>query len=329
MKPRKLTTALVLTLCASFVLTPVAQARSSVFNPDELEAAIINFYEIHAGTAPGSADLTDIDRQEMADALADMVAILKPTQFNDVVGHLAVDYRQNPEHREPIEQLSYRIYEKILPELEERREGHPVITVIDDVFLAFSLAYTFGFGKGLWRSRGSGLTGIARFKHVVKTISTNLPRGRRTSLALLGIGTTAGVIHAVYNHLETKKLDPKDLLSSTQDGVVTDLATKIAALRDELKAIKDADLEADPARYRTRLTEAEKTLMSSQKEMEHLYTAASQFRSRMQPIAEDLVSVRAQLSRLNAKLDLIELRRPPQAEHDPAAEHEGAHQPLP
>ena len=45
--------------------------------------------------------------------------------------------------------------------IREARGREPVV-LLDDVFAVWTVAYTFGFGKGLWASRGSGLKGIER-----------------------------------------------------------------------------------------------------------------------------------------------------------------------
>jgi hypothetical protein len=298
---------LILTLCASFALAPAAHASGgrSRFNPEEIERAIVDFYGFYDNRSPDFA-LSDVDKAEMADALADMVAVLRPTAFNDVLGHFAAEYRQNAKNREAIEILMLKSREKIARELQENRERHPVLTVIDDVFLVWTVTYSFGFGKGLWRSRGSGLQGLDRFKHVVRSVSENLPRGKRNALMIVGVGTTAGIIHAVYNHLETVKLDPRDLLTRIQADVVQELGTRMAGIRDELKAITPERLRLSPATYRDRFNVIDPEVSKMQRELEHLYVSAPHLRSRMQLIADDLRSVRTQLAQLSMQLDLLD-----------------------
>lgn len=274
----------------------------SAFRPDEVYCAIIEYYGFSAGLSPGSDQLTSADKHEMADALADMLAILAPESFNDVMGHLVVDYRQHPRFRAGLEDLMSTTYSKISEELHRTRDQHPVVTVIDDVFKVWGVVYVFGFGRGLWRSRGSGLKGLEKFRHIVKTVSTNLPRSRRAMLAIAGVGTTIGIVEAIYNHLETKKLDPRELLRSVQSEAVTGLATTIVVLRDELRPVTQAQVRAGPERYRTRVLEVRAQVRGLLTEVEHLYAAAEPLRSQLQPVAQDLRSVRESLERIEGWL---------------------------
>ncbi len=291
-------------LCESFRRESGTSGRlgGSAFRPDEVYCAVVEYYGFSANLSPGSDPLTASDKHEMAEALADMLAVLPPASFNDVLGHLVVDYRQHPRFRAGLEDLMISAYSKISEELRQNRDRHPVVTVINDVFKVWGVVYIFGFGRGLWRSRGSGLKGLEKFRHIVTTVSTNLPRGRRAMLAIVGVGTTLGIIEAIYSHLETQKLDPRELLRAAQSEVVTGLGTTIAGLRDELRPVTQAQVRAEPERYRTRIIEVKAQVRGLLTEVEHLYATAEPLRSRLQPVAQDLRSVRESLERLEGWL---------------------------
>lgn len=306
------TLAIVLALIPGLAFPAPVFARSS-FNPDEIEATISEFYGIYSATPGPEADgLTEADKLEIADSLGDMVAVLNPNQFNDVLGHLAADYRQNPDHRVPIELLLDLTYRKIAPELQHDREKHPVITVIDKVFLVWTIAYTFRFGKGLWRSRGSGLKGLERFQHVVKTTVAELRvKNPGEFRRILAIGAGIGVAEVIYDYLSTKKLDPRHMLSETQADIVRELAQKMADARKELKTLFTLS-KSDPARFRAgaaasraRLAAIDGLASKAQPELQHLYDAASQLRATMEPIAADLRSVKSYLERIGGLLDEV------------------------
>jgi hypothetical protein len=334
---RVLSTGLLALVMTSVALpAPVFAGGHSAFNPDELECTIYSYYGFFpqpgqsAASAPGApaapdvgipstagqsctgyaSDLTDIDRNELSDAIADEVKILSPSPFNDVVVHLAADYRQQPEHREAIEQLVSSIHNKVVEELRAQDEQHPALTILDDVFMTFTVAYTFGFGKGLWESRGSGLEGIARFRNAIKSAYEGMAEVRRYRLALIGIGTAIGAAHAIFQYLETKKLDPNSVLDTTQSGVVQDLATTAASRRDEMR--RDAALSPDQLRpqmqaLRDRIRQVEPELTNLQNQMAHLYDAAPRYRSRMQPAADDIQAARLAISQLGSKLDDLQV----------------------
>jgi hypothetical protein len=284
---------------------PEAHAIPS-FNARELEGAIREFYDLY-GTQ--GADLTEADKLEYADSVAEMVSILDPTPFNDVVGHMAADYGSNPAHRPAIELILTRLHSAVLPQLRAQAEHSAVMTVLDDVFKAWTVAYAFGFGKGLWRSRGSGLQGIERFRHVVTTVSANLPRTTRQHLMAAGIGAGAGIGHAIYLHLQTKKLDPSQILRDAQSSVVQRLATQTADARAELSRYAGLPEIASTQRETVRalLQRLDPQLRSAQDELSHLYDTAPHLRPQMSPIADDLRAARGMLGRVSLKLDGDEL----------------------
>ena len=281
------------------------------FNAAELEGGIQEFYDLYGtnGSDGTEGPLTPADKQEYAQSISEMVSYLDPTPFNDVVGHLAADYGTNPSHRAAIELIMSQIHAAVLPELRRQSEQSAVTTVLDDVFKAWTVAYAFGFGKGLWRSRGSGLQGLDRFKHVVTTISTNLPRTSREHLIAAGIGAGAGVAHAIYLHLQTKKLDPARVLLDAQSSVVQSLAEKTALARSQLnrygqmREIPGGERET----VRSLLQTVDPALRSTQDELTHLYDAAPSLRSRMSPIADDLRAARTLVGQLSLRLDGDEL----------------------
>jgi hypothetical protein len=178
--------------------------------------------------------------------------------------------------------------------------------VLDGALKAFTAAYFFGFGKGLWQSRGQGLSRLERFGKAMKA-GTARVWGRRNVLIIGGAGSAAGLLHAAYEHLQTRKLDPIAQLSSIQAEALLDIGTRVAAWRDELRGLsQDARLLERGAAARARLTEIEGEVSGAAREVEHLAQAAPQFRSRMQPIAEDISEIRTLISRLGMRLDVSE-----------------------
>jgi hypothetical protein len=309
MKPFKLTALAMTAVILGSAIIPANAHAASSFNPKEVEAAITEFYGFYNSQSStiGGYGLSDIDKNELADAIADQIAVLGPGGFNDVIGHLAADYRQNPENRAAVEALMAISRFKVMTELLANDERTPLMTVLDDVFVVWSAAYMFGFGKGLWKSRGSGLKGVARFRHSVETVAGNLPKGRMNLLKIAGIGTSVGLVHSVYNYLETKKRDPMMLLRTIQTDVVHDLGVRAAGLRDVLKAINPnaPNLEIDALRMR--LSSADKEISSLEQQLMHLFTSATQLRGRMQPITEDIQVARSLIARLGMQFDIREI----------------------
>jgi hypothetical protein len=309
----KTLTALILglTLGTLSLLVPLKTVHAqthSAFSAAQIERAIIEYYDFFnqqqptdqsadAGTGhatPSAPLLEDADLIELADALADQLAILPPIAFNDVLGHLMADYRHHADHRAPIELLVAKIYTKIAGELQQRRESHPVLTVIGDTFTAFGVAYAFGFGRAAWGTRGRGLRGIARFQAIVQGASDAVMT-RNARLAVLLGGTSVGIAHALYNHLETQRLDPSLLLRNTRADLARDLSRRIAELRAEVEQAIQLDEGRSAAERASTLQRREQTfrrasdaLPSLTQEVEQLHSIAPALRGTLEPAHQDL-----------------------------------------
>ena len=276
---------------------PNVQA-SSVFDPVEIEAAIIEYYDFYNSPPSG---LNETDLTEMAGALAEMIGILKPTAFNDVMGHLVSDYGNHSENRDAIQLLMSLTHDQIANELKMDKEN-PVLTVVDDVFKVWSVAYAFGFGKGIWISRGSGLAGIEKFKFIVQNISREFVRVNKSAVWITAAGGAIGVTHAVYGYLATKKLDPRALLENAQGGILMDIATRMAKYRDELRAIR---LEKDPKNdHQKRFAEIQKEVTEATQSLQYLYNQTPYLRGKMEPIAQDIQEIQELLTGLNFEMEM-------------------------
>ncbi len=277
---------LLLTLTAA--MSEAHSRPRSEFHPDEIERMISkDFYRLYS-SQPGKAETPDpAALAEITEAVAETIGVLPPETFNDIVGHLLAEYRQNPRNRAAIEALLPAVRAQVARTLDEDRKS-PVFTVIDDVFRVWTAAYAFRFGKGLWASRGSGLKGIERFRHVVKTVTERLPQSRRSTLALAGVGTGIGLAHALYEHLQTRKLDPMPLLRETQREAVHELAVLAADLKTEVWA---ASGTLGVSRARSILSESRRI----QIQVLHFSEAAPQLTSQLEPIVEDLLEIQESL----------------------------------
>src|SRR5690606_32857954 len=79
--------------------------NTTVFDPAKVEEAIARYYLVYNLSDTRYGRLTPANKAEIARAIGEKVAILNPTQYNDVLGHLAADYRHHPENREAIESI--------------------------------------------------------------------------------------------------------------------------------------------------------------------------------------------------------------------------------
>lgn len=204
------------------------------YNTDEIADAIADYHEM-----PRASDADQALASEVADALADETAILGPVPFNDLVGHLLADYRHHSKHRASIADLLQRLRQRILPELKE--EHSKLNSVLDGVILAWTAVYVYSFGKGLWKSRGSGLRGLPLFRHVVKKVTENLPvYTLKLELKTTGTGIALGAAQAVYYSLETHRMDPLPKLALLQKQILDEHEARIIDARRKKQPLGDA-----------------------------------------------------------------------------------------
>lgn len=302
-------------LVKAFVLLFSVQALAAAAAPVptgsrqvEIERVLVDYYRFMGEEDPaaGSA-LRDCDRIELTRAVADEISLLAPRQFNDLMGHLLADYRTNPEHRAVIEGLLGETRLRVLNEVLGLDRKHPIEGVIDDVFSVFTVAYAFRFGKGIWETRGSGLQGLPRFRLAVSNVVRNLAATRQQKLTLLGIGTGAAAAHAIYEYLETKRLDPASLLESVQKDVVREIAVRMAEARAQLKAVRLEQLRSRPAEFAASAEKLQDSAEQALGELEHLRKSAPQLAALLNPAADDAAANRNLCAQILMRLEQIEL----------------------
>lgn len=287
------------------------------------------------------AGLSTNDKAVWALEIFDQASQLDTDGFNDVVTHMAADYRQHPEHRLAIELVlssitvthsadvtgekdhtADAVRERLREELTNNRAHNPVITVMDDVLLAFTLAYAFEFGKGvigggrtLWETGGEGITKLQKFKNVGKMVIESDKFAKdvvsKRKLLVFAAGVGLGLADAAMQAFETFKVDPRHALEPVQGDIVHSSGVRAASERDELRAMMKEtpdQLKVHAQAYRDRMPLIDKDVTRIQSEMEHLYTVAAQFRPQMDPIAQDLTEVRKNISQLGMKLDGMEIK---------------------
>lgn len=346
--------------CSSLAPLSRAQA-GSLFSAQTLERSMLDLYcqfpgqtdcpqvpaarptsdgqGAQAGQPPANT-LTAADTAVWALEIFDQIAMLDTDQFNDVMTHLGADYRQHPEHRAPIELVlssmavqhsvdvtgpsdptADAVRERLREELRNIRQRNPLISVMDDVLLAFTVAYIFEFGRGfigggrtLWASGGEGISRLERFKNtaalVVKSDRVAKNFAKRNSLKIFAAGLGVGLAQAAIESFETYKIDPQHLLEPIQGDIVHGAGVRAAADRDELRAMlreTPDQLRSHAQAYRDRINVIDREVTQIQSEMEHLYNVAAQYRPQMDPVAQDLTETRQKLAQLGLKLDGLEL----------------------
>lgn len=367
----RLTSALCAGLVAASVLLPgmSAIAADPLFSPQALERAMLDLYcqfpgqdpaacpqdkqpphadfdsnpaDPNAPSNPQSPGLSANDKSIWALEIFDQASQLDTDGFNDVITHMAADYRQHPEHRLALELVlssisvmhsadvnggkddhtADAVRERLREELTNIRQRNTVITVMDDVLLAFTLAYAFEFGRGivsggrtLWETGGEGLTKLQKFKNVGRMVidSDKFAKDivKKKKLLVFAAGVGLGLADAAIQAFQTFKIDPRHVLEPVQGDIVHSDGVQAASERDELRGMmKDTpdELKMRGQAYRLRMAVVDKDVSGIQSEMEHLYTVAAQFRPQMDPIAQDLTEIRKNIAQLGLKLDGMEIR---------------------
>ncbi len=237
----KLTNYFFISFMLFFLAKPVVvysnNGTESLFSANEIQIAIkdalpflLNPYPdkgIFLEDKDQNSQENQITAEEVYGALGDLISIQEADIFNEVILNLLAEYRQVPANRQVIQQLIMTIHNKSLSQINANNSKHALVTVIDDIFLMASIAYTFGIAKGVWSARSSGLKGIERFKNIITSVSTNLPRSKIAHLKILGIGSTVGLSHAIINYFQTQKRSPRELLYKIQIELLTEYKKKV------------------------------------------------------------------------------------------------------
>lgn len=275
----------------SLAIQPPSSALArSRYTADEIEMALIEFYAFYNSENSekwNTGALTGIDKTEVLTSVSEMLTSLRPNAYNDVLGHLALDYRNNPDHRSALEELLPIMHAQIAFELKADKEYHPAFSVIDGLFEAWGWMTAFGFGRGAWISRGRGLGHNPSFARLIENVRKSTP-GWKT---ILISGTAVGVADAILVTVRDKRLDPSRVLDNEQSVIINHLAVEMAKMRDELKktlktleSLPEAEaLKRAPA-IRKRLTELQSPSNSAYDQVAHFESSAPQYRGILEPI---------------------------------------------
>lgn len=274
-----------------------------------------------------SASLESVGRY-----LAEQITLLKPVHFNSVIALLMKDYHTRPGHRPSIETLIANVHALVEPELRRNREKHPVLTVMGDVITVWSGLYAFNFGRGLWAARTQGLRGIREFQRAVQATHGQLAPFKRSALKAAKYGTLPALSHALYQQLETRKVNPRDLLQHAQANVLercviwrtvtekyavnlksttvyrtrnrqvcaasSGLAREVAGLRGAVEQIPLEQVRRNPERYKAMISVLTERNISYQNQVLHLRESAGFLQKRLEPVAIDLLATSSLLGGL-------------------------------
>lgn len=258
----------------------------SIFSSQEVETGIHELYALE-----NNSRVAEFDRAAYRESLAELLALMPIKNFNDVTAHLLADYFNNPSHRVALESFAISLSAQVAPEISRRREIHPITTVMDDVFAVWITSYSFGFGKGLWKSRSLGLKNVESFKKAVEEVGRHLPKGRRTSLGITAGGGAIGLAHVLYQSLETFKLDPLTRLHFTQKQ-------RIEWIAKQIREIDSQVMNHKPSITLENWDALSRSIKSYVAELNHFQKAdvAPQFRGLIQPLLLDIRELEQRLT---------------------------------
>jgi len=287
-------------LSFAFLTSNLTEAHAnpprSTFNPEVVESTIRELYVIAADQRRlvdegRTAELTADDLAIICDGLGEQVAAQSANSFNDITMHLLADWRQHSEHRQVIEAILLATKNHAAQELREQRErprpfdpglsaseraGIIGMEALDQALGAFTLVYTFEFGRGLWRTRGAGLSRLDAFKNSLRTASEAALRRRGVIASTATIATVARVAQL---QLETRKLDPIEELRETRQNRVRDLGSRIVAQRERLRSGRAS---------REEIQTIGRELQGFLPEIRALLRSAPELTRSLEPVAEDL-----------------------------------------
>jgi hypothetical protein len=323
-----------------------ANGHRSTFSQGNIEAYMQDYYRhmqvAPTSTVPSAEDpdqeptssgtrstpsngLSNADKDEYATDVLDQIILLPVLDYNDVLNHMAADYAQHPEHRDAIERVVHAVAAEhtmdagadaargaFRDQLSENQTPRMrfIQSILDDTVKGFMAVYAFQFGRGIWRGLQTEAQGMMRFRAVVQSTVESMNQGQRARWIGATFGSTAGLVQAVYENMRPHRNDPRETLLEAQRIIVKTNAAKAAQMRDELRVLTrepDPSLSAHADATRRRITEMDNAVTSMQAEMEHLYNVAPEYRSNMEPIAQDLTEVRGKVSRMGLRLDRLEV----------------------
>jgi hypothetical protein len=163
------------------------------------------------------------------------------------------------------------------------RAGIIGMEALDQTLNAFTLVYTFEFGRGLWRTRGAGLSRLDAFKNSLRSASEAALRRRGV---IFSTATVATVARVAEMQLESRKLDPIEELRKVRQNRVQDLGTQIVAHRDRLRSGRAP---------REEIQTIGRELQSFLPEIRALLRSAPELTRSLEPVAEDLAEALQEL----------------------------------
>jgi hypothetical protein len=284
---------------------PALAGSGKLFSPEVLETTIRELYELTDPARKSSEDqpvLSNEDLASLCDGLGQQIAAQKAGAFNDITGHLLADWRQKPDHRRVIESLltaSRKHAGQILAEQRSKprpfdptlsngeRAGVIAMEAIDQAMNVFTALYVFEFGRGLWKSRGQGLTKLEFFKQSLRQASTSALQRRGL---MVGGTALATVVDVAIKQLEERYQDPTDELERLRKIRVQEIAVQVVKIRDQLRNGKLPHEQVQSS--------GDLLMNKLLPEVGHLLRSAPQLSFRIEPIAEDLEECRENLEKL-------------------------------
>jgi|GEM_PF-5251172 len=284
---------------------PVLAGSGKLFSPEVLETTIRELYEFTDPERERNENQPALSNEDLAlvcDGLGQQIAAQKAGAFNDITGHLLADWRQKPDHRRVIESILSASRKHAGQTLAEQRSkprpfdptlsngeraGVIAMEALDQTMNVFTLLYVFEFGRGLWKSRGQGLTKLGFFKQSLRQASNQALQHRKLLVAGSALAT---VVDVAIKQLEERYLDPSDELEKLRELRVREIAVEVASLRAQLRAGKLAHEQVQ--------TSGDRLLKKLLPEVGHLLRTATQLSYRIDPIAEDIEECQQQLDKL-------------------------------
>ena len=284
---------------------PVLAGSGRLFSPEVLETTIRELYDLtdpNRKTSEEQPVLSNEDLASLCDGLDQQIAAQKAGAFNDITGHLLADWRQKPDHRRVIEALlaaSRKHAGQVLAEQRSKprpfdptlsngeRAGVIAMEALDQTMNIFTALYVFEFGRGLWKSRGQGLTKLEFFKQSLRQASTSALQRR----GLIAGGTAlATVVDIAVKQLEERYQDPTDELERLRKIRIQEIALQVVKIRDRLRK---GELPHEQVQ-----ASGDLLLNKLLPEVGHLLRTAPQLGFRIEPIAEDIEGCQGHLEKL-------------------------------
>ena len=185
-----------------------------------LEAYLDYSNRIQAETTAGVPAHAQLDLARYQDTLAEVIAGLDASAYNDVIAHVVSDYVHNPSHRRDLMTILLKTRARAWQEISADPSREAFYELINTVFNVWITYGVFKFGRGLWNSRALGLRGIPAFIAAARRVAHAGRLTREAALLVSVVGGSLGVTEAVIEYCATRKLDPLSILFAAQQRLV-------------------------------------------------------------------------------------------------------------